>query len=129
MLKIGIKNRVDERVKKENTASAVHSGELFVYATPAMIALMETTAYESVAPFLEEGESTVGTLVNVSHIAATPIGMDVYAESELVEVDGRRLVFRVAAFDEVGKIGEGLHERFIISKEKFQERTDQKKKA
>ncbi len=83
-----------------------------------MIALMEQAAYTSVAGELEEGQGTVGTLMNVSHISATPVGMEVTAKSELVKVDGRKLVFHVEAYDERGKIGEGEHERFIIDNEK-----------
>ena len=84
-----------------------------------MIALVERTCNESVLPCLEEGQGTVGTLVNVTHTAATPMGMRVWCESELVEVDRRRLVFKVKAFDECGVIGEGVHERFIIDMAKF----------
>ena len=102
------------------------SGELKVYATPSMIALMEQAAYTSVAGELEEGQGTVGTLMNVSHISATPVGMEVTAKSELVKVDGRKLVFHVEAYDERGKIGEGEHERFIIDNEKFQNKADNK---
>lgn len=91
-----------------------------------MIALMEQAAYTSVAGELEEGQGTVGTLMNVSHISATPVGMEVTAKSELVKVDGRKLVFHVEAYDERGKIGEGEHERFIIDNEKFQNKADNK---
>ncbi len=126
MLEIGIKGYSEETVSMEKTASVVHSGNLLVYATPAMIALMETAAYESVAPHLEDGMSTVGTLVNIKHLAATPVGMKVHAKTKLVEMDKRRLVFKVEAYDERGMIGEGMHERFIIQKEKFQEKTDHK---
>ena len=85
-----------------------------------MIGLMEYTAAQSVAPLLEEGQSTVGTVVNVKHLAATPVGLEVFCESEIIEVDRRRLVFNVKAYDEKGTlIGEGVHERYIIDKEKF----------
>ena len=119
MIQPGIKGRQEFAVTKENTAKVYGSGELEVFATPAMVALAEKTALESVAPHLAEGEGTVGTLVNVRHLAATPVGMTVRCESELVEVDRRRLVFRVELFDEVEKIGEGTHERFIIQNERF----------
>ena len=99
---------------------------LEVFATPMMIALMEKTACESVAPYLEKGSGTVGTELNVKHVAATPIGMQVTCETELVEVDGRRLVFHVKASDEAGLIGEGTHERFIINNEKFQSKANGK---
>mgnify|MGYP004593639065 FL=1 len=126
MLQTGIKGEVKEIVSEKNSAAAMKSGELNVYATPSMIALMEQAAYKSVAGELEEGMGTVGTLMNVSHISATPLGMEVTAKTELTEIDRKRLVFHVEAFDERGKIGEGTHERFIIDNRKFQEKTDNK---
>ena len=126
MLEAGIKGAGSVEVVRENTAAAVGSGMLEVFATPMMIALMEKTACESVAPYLEEGSGTVGTELNVKHVAATPIGMQVTCETELVEVDGRRLVFHVKASDEAGLIGEGTHERFIINNEKFQSKANGK---
>lgn len=119
MVKPGIKGRLEETVTPEMSAARVGSGLVDVFATPMMIALVEKTCNESVLPYLDEGQGTVGTLVNVAHTAATPIGMRVWCESELVEVDRRRLVFSVKAFDECGPIGEGLHERFIIDTAKF----------
>ena len=116
---IGIKGAKEIIVTDDLTARCYASGALDVYATPAMIALIEDTAFNSVADILEEGQGTVGTNVNVSHLAATPVGLKVRCETELVEVDRKRLVFRVAVFDEVDKIGEGTHERFIIDNEKF----------
>ena len=127
MLKTGIKGSASEIVTNEKTAVAVGSGGVAVYATPAMIAVMEKSAYESVQSLLEEGSGTVGTLMNIQHISATPVGMKVTAESELIAIDGRKLTFKVTAFDEVGKIGEGIHERFIINNEKFQAKTNSKK--
>ena len=129
MLVAGIKGRQEVMVEEGNCASAVGSGLLKVFATPAMIALMEKTAWMSVAPELGEGEGTVGTLLNVTHDAPTPIGMKVWCESTLEEVDGRRLVFSVEAFDEKGRIGGGRHERFIIGNEKFQAKADRKNAA
>ena len=126
MLEAGIKGTGSVEVVRENTAAAVGSGMLEVFATPMMIALMEKTACESVAPYLEEGSGTVGTELNVKHVAATPIGMQVTCETELVEVDGRRLVFHVKASDEAGLIGEGTHERFIINNEKLQSKANGK---
>ena len=126
MLEAGIKGTGSVEVVRENTAAAVGSGMLEVFATPMMIALMEKTACESVAPYLEEGSGTVGTELNVKHVAATPIGMQVTCETELVEVDGRRLVFHVKASDEAGLIGEGTHQRFIINNEKFQSKANGK---
>ncbi len=127
MLKTGIKGVQEVQVTEDNTALTLGSGTLLVFATPAMIALMEKTAWESVAPYLEEGEGTVGTQLNISHLSATPLQMKVRCESELTEVDGRRLVFKVAAYDEVGLIGEGTHERFIVKNEKFQAKADGKR--
>ena len=119
MLETGIRGEAKEVVSEINSAQAMKSGELKVYATPSMIALMEQAAYKSVAAELEE-------LMNVSHISATPLGMEVTAKSELVEIDRKRLVFKVEAFDERGRIGEGTHERFVIDNEKFQEKANNK---
>ena len=125
-LTAGITGKTVIKVDEEVSAKRAASGEMDVFGTPFMIALMERTADESVRPYLEDGCATVGTLVNVKHIAATPMGMEVYATSELIEVDGRRLVYKVYAYDETGLIGEGIHERFIIFKEKFMEKTNNK---
>ncbi len=105
------------------------SGTLEVFATPAMVALMEAAAYRSVAEALEPGTGTgtVGTLMNIQHVSATPVGMRVTAESELVEIDGRRLVFTVKALDEAGVIGTGTHERFIVADEKFMAKAEKKR--
>ena len=126
MLEAGIKGTKEIMVTNENTAKTMGSGTLDVFATPAMIALMENTAYESVASELEEGRGTVGTALNVKHVAATPVGMKVTCETELIKVDGRALTFSVEAFDEKGLIGEGEHERFIVFNEKFQAKADAK---
>ena len=126
MLEAGIKGTKEIMVTNENTAQTMGSGTLDVFATPAMIALLENTAYESVAAELEEGSGTVGTALNVKHVAATPIGMKVTCETELIKVDGRALTFSVKAFDEKGLIGEGEHERFIVFNEKFQAKADAK---
>ena len=122
MLEAGIKNTKDMIVTEENTAKAVGSGGLEVFATPALIALAEKTAYESVVPYLEEGQGTVGTNIDIKHIAATPVGMRVVCETELIEFDAsnpRRLLFSVNVYDEVEKIAEGTHERFVINNDKF----------
>ena len=126
MLEAGIKRTKEITVTNENTAKTMGSGTLDVFATPAMIALMENTAYESVTAELEEGSGTVGTALNVKHVAATPVGMKVTCETELIKVDGRALTFSVKAFDEKGLIGEGEHERFIVFNEKFQAKADAK---
>ena len=96
-------------------------------ATPMMVGLMENASLSAVDGFLSEGYATVGTHLDVRHLAATPVGMKVYAQAELLEVDGKALTFKVEAFDEVEKIGEGIHRRYIISLEKFLERTSKKK--
>lgn len=126
MLTTGIKGREDVLVTEANSAKTMGSGTLDVFATPSMAALMEQTAWKSVAPHLEEGNGTVGTVLTITHDAPTPLGMKVWCESELIEIDGRRLVFYVEAFDEKGKIGGGRHERFIINNEKFQAKANSK---
>ena len=119
MLETGIKCVKEEVVTEELTAEQVGSGGLAVYATPAMIRLMEHAAWLSVEEHMDEGFTTVGTRMDVKHISASPLGAHIKAETELVEIDGRRLVFKVAAFDDKGLIGEGVHERFIVNTEKF----------
>ena len=125
-LEIGLKGRADTLVTENNTASAVGSGLVPVFATPYMIALMEKAAWTSIAPYLAEGESTVGTKLNVSHLSATPMGMKVWAESEVTLVDGKRIELTVSAYDEKGLIGQGTHERFIVTDEKFLAKTARK---
>ena len=126
MLETGIKGKQEEVVTEELLAKNIGSGRVKVFATAMMIALMEKTAVLSVEPYLEDGQNTVGTGINVSHCSATPVGMRVWAETELVEIDRRRLVFKVAAYDECGLIGEGTHERFIIDMDRFQTKASQK---
>ena len=126
MLETGIKGTRTVIVNEENTAKAMGSGTLDVFATPALIALMEETCWRSVANELEEGSGTVGTLLEIKHTAPTPVGMKVTCESTLTEVDGRRLVFEVIARDAKGVVGEGKHERFIIQNEKFQMKANAK---
>lgn len=127
MLEAGIKGKKEIVVTEENTAKAMGSGTLDVFATPAMTALMEETAWKSVQNELEEGSGTVGTALNVRHVSATPVGMNVTCETELTKVDGRALTFSVKAYDETGLIGEGEHERFIVFNEKFQAKADAKR--
>ncbi len=126
MLEIGIKHAKSEIVNENNTAAALGSGLLPVYATPAMIALLEGTCAEAVVPQLEDGTTTVGTKLDVEHISATPLGMEVKCECELIEVDRRRLVFSVEIFDKAGLIGRGKHERFIVTADKFMAKTNAK---
>jgi predicted thioesterase len=127
-IEVGIKGTAEVLVDMSNTASTVGSGGLPVFSTPSMVALMETAAAGVVAPLLEEGRSTVGTRLDITHDAPTPIGMKVRAEATLTEIDGKRLVFRVEAFDDDGTIGGGVHERYIISAARFMEKTAAKLK-
>ncbi len=126
MIEPGLKGRLETIVTDAETALNVGSGKVRVFATPMMIALIEKTASLSLEPLLEEGQGSVGTMINVSHCAATPVGMKVWAETEVTEVDRRRIVFSVKAYDECGLIGEGTHERFIIDTAKFQAKADSK---
>ena len=119
MLTTGIKGKLARTVTEELTAKAMGSGELPVFATPAVVALAEECAWKSEAGELEEGQGTVGTRMELSHLAATPLGMTVRCETELVEVDRRKLVFKIEAYDGVDKIAEGRHERFIVDNAKF----------
>lgn len=126
MIAPGIKHRTEQTVTFELTAAHVGSGLAPVFATPMMISMMENTCAQSVEKLLAEGESTVGTAVNITHDAATPVGMKVWCESELVEVDRRHLVFEVKAYDEAGLIGQGSHDRFVIDSEKFMAKVNAK---
>ncbi|MBQ9661130.1 MAG: thioesterase family protein [Bacteroidales bacterium] len=125
-LHIGIQGREETVVSEDLLAKNVGSGLVKVYATAMMIALIEKAAVYSVEPYLESGQGTVGTHVDVSHCSATPLGMKVWAETELIGIDRRKLTFRVAAYDERGLIGEGRHERFIIDNARFQAKADAK---
>ena len=124
MLEIGIRGSGETVVTEALTAKAMGSGELPVYATPAMLVLVEETAWKSVAPELEPGQGTVGTKLSFSHLAATPVGRRVRCETRLTEIDRRRLVFSAEVCDEAGKIGEGTHERFIVDNERFLAKAD-----
>jgi fluoroacetyl-CoA thioesterase len=123
-LQIGLRGEAAMVVGERETAATFGAGGVRVLATPVMIGLMENAAWEAAERELPAGETTVGTLVNVRHLAATPIGERVVAEAELVEIDGRRLVFRVSARDEHRQIGEGTHERARINLERFLERVE-----
>lgn len=123
----GIRGRIEETVSPDQSAARVGSGLVDVFATPMMIALVERTCHESVLPHLADGQGTVGTKVEISHTAATPVGMRVWCESELTEADRRRLVFSVKVYDECGMIGEGEHERFVVDMERFQQKAEAKK--
>ena len=116
-IKVGDKGQAQTMVTADNTAKAMGSGTLEVLATPAMVALMEEAAVNALA--LEEGQSSVGTSLQIKHTAASPLDVKITATAELVEIDRRRLLFKVEAEDEAGQIGTGTHERFIIDVEPF----------
>lgn len=126
MIQTGLTCKKKITVTPEMTAAAMGSGALEVLATPSMIALMEGTAQEAVQNLLEDGQGTVGTRIDVRHLAATPVGMEVTCTAEVTEVDRRRIVFTVKAKDEKEVIGEGIHERFVIDNEKFFSKCRQK---
>lgn len=126
MLETGIKGSAKTMVTEENTASAMGSGSLEVFATPAMVALMEECSWKVVLPYLEEGQGTVGTGLEIQHLSATPLGMEVTCQSTLTEVDGRKLTFEVEAYDAAGLIGKGTHQRFIVDNARFQAKANAK---
>lgn len=123
---IGEKATYTITVSNENVAKTMGSGSLEVFATPAMVAIMEKASTMALEPYLEEGSTTVGTALNVSHVSATPIGMEVSATAEVIGVEGREITFKVQAFDGAGLIGEGTHKRFVVFAEKFQNKTNAK---
>ena len=122
----GLKNSVEAEVSLEDTAVKVGSGSLEVLATPKMLALIEKAAADLLEKNLPQEFTSVGTLLNVEHIAPTPVGMKISAKVEISAVEGRKIIFKVAAFDEVGEIGRGSHERFIVDRKKFQEKANAK---
>jgi predicted thioesterase len=118
-LQIGLRGRATVRVTHDKTAEAWGSGDVPVYGTPSLVALLETAAVDAVAAKLDPGETTVGTWLEVSHLAATPVGAEVSAEAELVEIEGRKLTFTVVAHDNRNKIGECRHHRLIVARDRF----------
>jgi predicted thioesterase len=128
MIEIGMKGASERLVTEDLLACNVGSGQVAVFATPMMIAGLEYTAAASVAAQLEEGKTTVGTKMDVTHVAATPCGMQVRFETELTEIapNGKLLTFRVAAYDEAGLIGEGVHQRAIVDKARFESKAQAK---
>lgn len=126
MLKVGIKNTLIIKVTTDKTAKVMGSGSLDVFATPAMVALMEQTAAESVAPHLDFGITSVGTKINVEHLSADPVGIEVTCESTLIEVDNRKLVFDITVSDKHGVVGKAYHERFLIKSDSFMSKTNAK---
>lgn len=119
IMEIGLKYESKTVVSAANTAATLGSGDMDVFATPAMVALMENAAMLAVRDHLPEGSATVGTEITTSHIKASPLGAQITASAELVEVEGRRLGFVVKAWDEKGVIGEGRHTRFVVDRERF----------
>lgn len=122
-IKVGMTAQVETIVEKEDTAQLVGSGDLLVYATPCMVALMEGAACEAIAEGLSEGETSVGTELNIQHISATPVGLEVYAKAEVTAVEGKVITFQVEAFDEAGTIGKGTHKRVVVNSQRFLEKT------
>ena len=122
-IEIGMKGEVQTIVERADTAAEVGSGSLLVYATPCMVALMEGAACEAIAGELKETETTVGTELNIQHISATPVGLEVRAEAEVTAVEGKIITFSVTAYDEAGKIGEGTHKRAVVTAQKFLDKT------
>ena len=122
-IEVGLQGLAEALVEQADTAKEVGSGDLLVYATPCMVALMEGAAWESIAPYLAEGESSVCTKMDVTHLSATPVGMSVRAESVVTAVEGRKVTFSITAYDEAGEIGRATHERVVIKTERFLEKT------
>lgn len=120
---VGLKGEVCTLVEPEDTAMAVGSGDLRVYATPCMVALMEGAACEALEGLLSDEQTTVGTELNISHLSATPVGMEVRAEATVTAVEGKVISFSMEAYDEAGKIGEGTHKRVIVSSQRFLDKT------
>ena len=120
---IGMKGEVSTLAEREDTAQAVGSGSLLVYATPCMAALMEGAACEAIEHALEEGQTSVGIELNIRHTAATPVGMEVRAEAEVTEVEGKIITFTLRAFDEAGQIGSGTHKRAVVNVQRFLDKT------
>lgn len=118
-MEIGLKHESTTVVSAANTAATLGSGDMDVFATPAMVALMENAAMLAVKDHLPEGSATVGTQISTSHLKASPLGATITASAELTAVDGRRLTFAVKAWDEKGIIGEGSHTRFVVDRERF----------
>jgi len=119
---IGMKAEVSTLVEREDTAKEVGSGDLLVYATPCMVALMEGAACEAIASALGDDMTTVGTELNIQHLSATPVGLEVRAEATVTAVEGKVITFEVKAFDEAGEIGKGTHKRVIVPVQKFLEK-------
>lgn len=125
-LKAGLRGEVTSLVEPQDTAQEVGSGSLKVFATPCMVAMMEGAACEAIADCMPEGQTSVGTRLEIRHTSATPVGLEVRAEAELTAVEGKKLTFQVRAFDEKGEIGSGIHERVLVTEQKFLDKTYEK---
>ena len=123
---VGMKGEATTMAEREDTAMEVGSGSLLVYATPCMVALMEGAACEAIQEALSDSQTTVGTELNIQHVSATPVGLEVRAEAEVIAVDGKVITFEVKAFDEAGEIGKGTHKRVIVNTQKFLEKAYKK---
>ncbi len=120
---VGMKGTALSQVEREDTALEVGSGSLLVYATPCMVALMEGAACDAIQNALGEDQTTVGTALNITHLAATPVGLEVRAEAEVTAVEGKVITFRIQAYDEAGEIGKGTHQRVIVNTQRFLDKT------
>lgn len=120
---VGMTGSATTTAEREDTAYEVGSGSLLVYATPCMAALMEGAACDAIAAALPEDKTSVGTELSITHLSATPVGMEVRAEAEVTQVEGNTISFRLEAFDEVGKIGEGTHKRVVVNTQRFLDKT------
>ena len=120
---VGMKGEVFTEVEREDTAAEVGSGSLLVYATPCMVALMEGAACEAIEEALPEGQTTVGTELNIQHLSATPVGLEVRAEAVVTAVEGKIITFELHAYDEAGEIGKGTHKRCLVNSQKFLDKT------
>ena len=121
-ISVGMKAEVSTLVEREDTAREVGSGSLLVYATPCMVALMEGAACEAIEEAMDDSKTTVGTELNIRHLSATPVGLEVRAEATVTAVEGKTITFEVKAFDEAGEIGSGTHKRVIVPTQKFLEK-------
>ena len=128
MLTIGMENTIELMVGESATAKFVQSGGMDVLATPVLINLMEKCAWQSVLPYLEENTDTVGTFIEVKHLAPTPIGMKIKCFCKLIEINNRELVFHIEVFDNIEKIAQATHKRFVIQCDKFQKKANEKLK-
>ncbi len=125
-LTAGLRGQAEAQVTADRTADALGSGDLPVFGTPALVALMEQAAVSALAGHLGSAETTVGTSIEVAHLAATPVGLCVRAEAELIEIDGRKLTFLIQAYDPREKIGQAQHHRIIVLRDRFLSKTQQK---